>query len=252
MRKKVWCLALVLVALVLGTSVAWADGDFYVITGGGPPVGTKITSLPADGLTIRNPGFYFLGGNLTYSGTGNAITIAADDVTLDLMGFCLSGPGANSAVTGVYMSGHTNIEVRNGTVSAFHLGICEDDNGSTYRVINVRATNDFDGIWLMGYNHLVKNCSASNNTDIGVYVDHGTIADNVAGNNGAGGIWMGQSGSVLGNTVCNNSGNNFAFGSGVAASILVDRNTAFGRDPNYNIYSGTTGVVITANNSGTP
>jgi hypothetical protein len=70
---------------LLSSSPAWAE-DFYVIAGGGA-VGTKITSVP---YIITQPGFYYLGGNLSYNATGNAITVNANDVTIDLMGCTLS------------------------------------------------------------------------------------------------------------------------------------------------------------------
>ena len=90
MKTWNWLVAL-LAAVLLSGSAAWAQGDFYVIAGGGPPVGTKISSVP---YTITQPGFYFLTGNLTYNGAGNAITVSANNVTLDLMGFSLSHTGS--------------------------------------------------------------------------------------------------------------------------------------------------------------
>ena len=64
MKRKYWLLLLVCAVLLSGRPVL-ADGDFYVVVGGGG-VGTKITSLP---FTISAPGFYYLGSNLTYTGT---------------------------------------------------------------------------------------------------------------------------------------------------------------------------------------
>ncbi len=73
-----------------------ADGELYVVAGVVPPVGTKITSVP---YTISTPGFYFLAGNLTYSGSSNAITISVDDVTLDLMGCILTNAAPKALPT---------------------------------------------------------------------------------------------------------------------------------------------------------
>ncbi|MCX5891221.1 MAG: hypothetical protein NTY36_17490 [Deltaproteobacteria bacterium] len=255
MQKKIWLWALILAAIVTVGNIAWAQSDFYVIAGGGPPVGTKITSLPDAGLTISSPGFYFLAGNLNYKGTGNAITIGADDVTLDLMGFTMIGPGGNSGVNGIYMNGHNNVEVRNGTVRGFSTGVLEDSisgTGSKDRSINVRAYHNNSGIILLDNNNLIRDCSASNNNNTGLYVGSGLIVDSEANNNGLAGIALDGPGSVLGNTACNNGSYNFYLGTGVATSILADRNSAYGLSPNYFIYLKTSGVVITANNSGTP
>lgn len=252
MQKKIWLLALVAAVLLLVGSAAWADSEFYVIAGGGGAVGTKITSVP---YTINNPGFYFFSGNLSYSGSGNAITVSADDVTLDLMGFSLTNAGAKGSTKGICMSGRTNVEIRNGTLRGFDCGVDETDeiNGNKHRVINVRATNNGNGISLGGKNHLIKNCSASNNSFEGLYADSGLITDSVANNNGAYGIVIKGPGSVLGNTACNNTSENFWLGNDVATSILVDHNSAFGLSPNYsNHATPTSGVVITASNSGTP
>ena len=65
MQKKIRLLALVTAVVLLGGSAAWSD-DFYVIAAvaGGHQDHQRALR------TINNPGFYFLAGNLTYSGTG--------------------------------------------------------------------------------------------------------------------------------------------------------------------------------------
>jgi hypothetical protein len=249
MQRNIWSVALV-AAVLLIASAAWAQ-EIYVIAGGGPPVGTKITSLP---YIINDPGFYFLTGNLTYnSTTGNAITVNADDVTLDLMGFSLTGPGFTSGAQGIYMNKRTNVEVRNGTVWGFNHGVfATDPTDNAHRIINVRAPDNAAGIWLYGNNHLIKDCSASGNSGTGLsIVGSGLITDSEANNNTVG-IEIDGPASVLGNTAFNNGSYNFRLGNLSSDSILVDANSAFGMNPNYYIWSGTIGVVITDNNSGKP
>ena len=71
---------------------------------------TPISSLP---LTITTPGSYYFTTNLTSAGATDGITIATNNVTIDLMGFELSGGfvGLNAIdALGV----RTNIIVRNG------------------------------------------------------------------------------------------------------------------------------------------
>ena len=127
-------------------------------------MGTKITTLP---YTISQPGFYYLSGNLTYSSSSNAITVNADNVTLDLMGFRLiRGTATSGSPNGVYISGRKNVEVRNGTLRGFWTAIYEKyETGTNHRVINVRAIygtiSGGSGIWLQGNGHLVKDCNAS-------------------------------------------------------------------------------------------
>jgi hypothetical protein len=237
-------------AVLLGGGAAWADGDFYVIAGGGAPMGTKITSVPC---SISSPGFYYLTGNLTYSGSlvGNAITVTSDDVTLDLMGFSLTNSYAPGSTIGIDMYGRSNVEVRNGTVRGFFYGVREGSmSGNNHRVLNLRANGNGDGIRLAGSNHLVKGCNASNNSLNGIYIVSGLIAACVASNNYRG-VWLYGPGDVLGNTAFNNSNKNFFLGNEVATAILVDRNSAFGLATNYSVVGGTTGVQW-GTNAGTP
>lgn len=221
--------------------------DFYVVVSGGG-VGVKITTVP---YTISGPGFYYLGKNLTHIGTTHAITVAADNVTLDLMGFSLTHTGAVGTERGIYMNNRANVEIRNGTVSGFYEGIRENNGaGSKHRVINVRAINNTtSGIFLYGTNHLVKGCDGCNNGTNGIFVEQGVIADCVAGNNSTYNIRI-HAGSVLGNHAFGNALYNFWVGSGFASptSILVDRNSAFGAVfSNYIIDGSPTGVVMGTN-----
>lgn len=246
MKRIIWLLALVGI-LSLNTPTVWAD-EFYVVTGGGG-VGTKITSLPA---TISTPGFYYLGDNLAYSGSGSgaAITISANDVTLDLMGFSLTNNGAEEQTRGITMNGRTNVEIRNGTVRGFGFGVYEASaEGGMHRTINIRAIGNTAGIYLRGTNHLIKNCNATNNYS-GFILASGLLTGCAASKNFYGMVVYGP-GSVLNNTATNNSENNFYFGYGVPTAILVDRNSAFGRSVNYNATDALGGVKW-GTNAGTP
>lgn len=81
--------------------------------------GTAIGTLP---FTISAPGHYYVTANLATTGSG--ITIAADDVTLDLNGFTLSGDG-DTGDLGIATSGtaRARIRIRGGTVRNFAVGI---------------------------------------------------------------------------------------------------------------------------------
>jgi len=164
--------------------------------------------------TIDTPGSYYLTEDVSSAVT--AIIVAVDDVTIDLAGFALVGPGSNY---GIYMNARSNVEIRNGTVRNFLYGIYElsSDNGRGHRVIDVRAiSNKSRGIFLSGGGHLVKGCTASNNgtsaTGIvyGIYAGSGcTVTGNTAHNNGNSatstvyGIFAGGS-TVTGNTSSHN------------------------------------------------
>jgi hypothetical protein len=81
-----------------------------------------ITALPA---TLSNPGVYCINQDLALAGsTGNAVTIMADSVTLDLNGHALrSNATANTATTGVTLNGHKYFTIIDGTIAGFGNGI---------------------------------------------------------------------------------------------------------------------------------
>jgi hypothetical protein len=242
-QKRIWLLTLVAVVLLSG-SAAWAEDNFYVIGGGGGAVGTKITSLP---YPITTPGFYYLGGNLSLSGTGNAITVYVDNVTINLMGCSLTFTGAGSEGSGIAIMGHKNVEIRNGTISGFSVGIYEVGiAGANHRVSNIRAdyntTGEAVGIQLFGKNHLVRGCTASNNGNNGIVVDSGTITGCVACNNAKNGIFLRGSGSLLDNIATNTSSTGtIGFAIASVANIVMDGNSAAGNGTNYS--AGGAGTV---------
>jgi hypothetical protein len=186
---------------------------------------------PGFPVTISSRGSYRLTGDLVVSSTSaNGVTIAADDVTLDLAGFSITGPGSGSG-TGIFLSGRANVEIRNGTIRAFGAqGIHE--NGGTARAhrvlhLDVRDVGG-DGIRLGGESHRVHACHASTNgtaqglTGSGIFVgvaslvtgshasenwkdgirasDGSVLRDNVARENHEAGIVAGQGSAVAANS----------------------------------------------------
>jgi hypothetical protein len=242
--KRFLLLALVFSVMVT-TAPVLADGEFYVIAGGGG-VGTKITSLP---YTINDPGFYYVTGNLT-AASGGGISINTNNVTLDLMGFTLSGTSNAGNNSGIYLNSKKNVEIRNGSLIGWDYGIKADNSCANNRVINVRAENNHStGILLNGYSHMVKGCTSSDNSfnGIEVYLGGATISGNVVNNNGNAGIyvygiatitgntvsnatwmviWLNGAGSIIGNTISCDSGQT---GIGLAAGpIMLDQNAVTG------------------------
>jgi len=66
-----------------------------------------ISSVP---YIIGESGSYYLTGDLAYTGAnGAAITVDVNDVTIDLMGYSLIGPGKGSGTNyGILIFGHSN------------------------------------------------------------------------------------------------------------------------------------------------
>jgi hypothetical protein len=186
--------ALVLGLVLSSAAAALADGDIYV----GGPWGTQITKLPYE---IKTPGSYYLGRNLS-SASGDGITITSDHVTIDLMGFNLKGPG-NS--TGIYMTGRTNVEIRNGTITNWQTGIWESGAGICHRTLNVRLSGCNYGMTLHGNGHLIKGCEALGNPGVrGFYIGVGTVSGCRAENFNSVGIELGSGGIMRGNVVAGN------------------------------------------------
>jgi len=264
MKRVLWLLAGLGVVLLSAAPVL-ADDGFYVIAGR-VTVGTRITSLPC---TITSPGYYYLTGNLSYAG-GNAITVNNDNVTIDLMGFSLIGPSTGSLLySGIYMNGRNNVEVRNGTVIGWHLGVSEYSNGgSHHRMIGVRANGNTYGIYLNGTDHLIKGCTASQGTfgsgsglvigtgtiggctamnftkvDIysgfGIFVGGGTASGNVVANctgTSASGIYATGSATISHNQVSNcTTGINGAGGGSIIGNVVRSATGQTGIVPSTNI-----------------
>jgi nitrous oxidase accessory protein NosD len=71
---------------------------------------------------IDTPGSYILLSDLVVGGTQSALMITADNVTVDLNGHQISGPGTNSG-TGILINGASGVKVRNGNIRDLGFGV---------------------------------------------------------------------------------------------------------------------------------
>jgi hypothetical protein len=206
MPRKLLLLLLVS-AILSGSTAALADGDMYT----GDPLGTRITSLPC---TIKVPGHYYLGGSLSYH--RNAITIDSDDVTLDLMGHTLTGPGVSGGgFYAVYIKeNRKNVEIRNGKLTRWYAGVYSD-NGAAHRIINVRSVDNYIGFLLDGHGCLIQGCLAEGTgSGIGFTIGNGSGAE--------------QSNSVVG--CCSTQHNNGISANGrIIGNVVIGTGITFSR-----------------------
>lgn len=146
-------------------------------------------------LIITASGSYYLAENVSLAaGSGRCIEVQADDVTIDLCGFVMSGADSSSSY-GVYMNGRSNVEIRNGTIRDFYTGIIESDstNGRNHRVYGVRVLSC---IYCSIYLRYCENCRVMDCT----IADGGTRTGSTAS---VYAICVGDGSTVAGNSIYN-------------------------------------------------
>jgi parallel beta-helix repeat protein len=231
-RKRNVVVSVLALAGLLAFSLFATGGSLQPSAPPGPTMKTldevepriPISEVP---FTINQSGSYYLTGNLQVSDPNESgITVEVNDVTIDLMGYSLIGPRSGTGC-GIYMSQRSNVEIRNGTARDFgNYGIlAQGSNSKELRVISVRAVSNVSrGIQLDGKGNLVKDCTAAENDDVGIYVDKGcTVTGNTAYGNSSTGINADNACTVNANTAYDNEGNGISAGGG----CTVTGNTAY-------------------------
>jgi parallel beta-helix repeat protein len=210
-------LALLLSTLNAQLSTTFAQGSLTPPAAPAPTMKTLAQIEPRTAITtsttpgdagalfiISQPGSYYLTTNITGVVAKNGITIAANGVTLDLMGFELAGVAGSS--NGVFVSGtHTNIAIRNGAVRSWGrdgVGAGSAYNGQ-YQDLRLSA-NGLKGL-NCGPNSTVINCTALSNSGDGISAaDGSTVSGCTAQSNAGNGISTGLGSIVSGcSTVAN-------------------------------------------------
>lgn len=79
----------------------------------------------------------------------HGIVIGADNITFDLNGHSIVGTTSGRDGAGVYLLNRTGVTVRNGTVSAFDVGVAID-GGSNNTVTGIAARDNIGGVGAIG------------------------------------------------------------------------------------------------------
>ncbi len=113
-------------------------------------------------ITISQQGVYRLAGAISNATNQNAITISANNVTLDLDGNTVSGGATGIMVTG------DDVTIKNGTVtgmSATGIALSENKNAKIEQVDVISSPTGF--LLSGGGSHILTNCRALKNTQAG-------------------------------------------------------------------------------------
>ncbi len=182
-----------------------------------------------------------LAGTLSMTNTGvSGITVAANDVTIDMAGHTLIGPGASSG-HGIYQADiYRNLRVFNGKavewqglvqagIYAAGTGTILSDlqtstnyygivAGSGSTISDCTANRNGDNGINAGLGSTLSDCAAYNNGDDGIFADAGsTLSDCSARYNGDHGIWA-NSGSTFSDCAAYNNGDDGIY-AGVGSTI---------------------------------
>jgi hypothetical protein len=193
-----WALAGALALALLATLAGIVDAG--PLDPPGPPgptdsvrlPGTPISSLP---FTISQSGNYYVTRNLSAPGDVDGITVAADNVTIDLMGFTVSGPAGNDGRGGIAESGSRySVKVRNGVLRDWGWGIKMSTSGAV-SVEDMRILQNGVGIEV-GTGGVLAGLVVRDNNASGVVVyqypnEYGTdIRDSVISKNIENGVFI--------------------------------------------------------------
>jgi len=171
---------------------------------------------------ISQPGSYYLTGNVLGESGKTGITIASDDVTLDLNGFALIG--TTGATGGIRATGfRNNLTVRNGVVRNWPDGgvnLIFTGSGLNSLIEGVIARSNGSLGLHANNNAIVRGCVAENNSGIGILIaTSGVVTDCSVRSNSGTGIAVGESSVVQGCSVLNNGSSGISTG---ASSIVQD------------------------------
>lgn len=118
--------------------------------------------------TISQPGYYYLTRNISVAGSQTAIVIDAENVTLDLAGFTISG-GLLPGGAGILVN-ERYAEILNGTIAKFYINI--DDAtpvGRAYIHDIVLADSASRAVEVSG-NSVLRDCVVVNSNGEGVVI----------------------------------------------------------------------------------
>lgn len=173
----------IIAALLAGASTAYASDDDDDNRGG------KITKIERS-ITITRSGAYMLTRSINSSEETPVITITANNVSLDLNGHSLTGPG-NIRGIGVSIDGANNVSVTNGQLASFNIGVrISDSNNIKVNKIQIsgddigRVAPDAEiGVLILNSRGVDVGHNVISNTFLGIFVRGGGSGANLIHDN---------------------------------------------------------------------
>ncbi len=168
-----------------------------------------------------------LAGSLICTNTAaNGITVNADNVTIDMAGHTLTGPGAAGG-NGIYQSSaYLNLKIFNGKVENWKgpgsAGVYA--NGFSTILSDLQVSKNTLGLFA-GKGSTITACTAYNNDSSGISADDGSTLNTCAAyDNGNIGIELKNGCTIRNGTSHNNTGNGISAGNGSAIIECISRN----------------------------
>jgi parallel beta-helix repeat protein len=225
---------------VVRENTVHGNGDNYAIATGNR-IEILLTHLPE---TIDFPALVRLAGTIQ---AGLGLTLTSNDITVDLNGHSLVGPGGTGLNYGINLSGNLqNITVKNGTIRSWGshgINGVDDDRTSVH---NIKANGNGGAGINLRHVALIEECTAAGNGAEGIKVaDSGRVLNSVVDSNTGDGIVTGIGSQVSGSTsrLCAGDGIRVGNNSSVIACTVTDAGGASGPNTSHGIETGFVATV---------
>jgi parallel beta-helix repeat protein len=156
-------------------------------------------------LFVPWPATIKLAGTLSGTRNTNGITIASDDVTVDLNDHALLGvPQSQNGI--LVLGAHTNIVLRNGSISSWGVDGIEGGSAVNSQLRNVSVARNGGNGLSVGEGSIIVGCSSRSNLLIGIVGGSGVRIIDCSSSRNQVGYSSSTGSSVSGSTAFENSG----------------------------------------------
>ncbi len=196
-----------------------------------PRIAINATNTPGDATSqfrISEPGSYYLTADMVGAADKDGIRIESDGVSIDLMGFALSGLEESGAAIVAY-EGFGDITVRHGSITAWGGGgVMLASGGRGFVIENLRVSSCGRHGIDAGDAAVVRSCSAVFNSEYGIRVGQSGVVEGCsARSNGGTGIGISIGSVVSASSAGANGGAGIVVESGATARECAAESNQF-------------------------